>query len=501
MPQIERPKETKTMVASGIAGLLPVPAGASSGPVRPLHAVDREFLPSAIEIVDTPPSPIAIWFIWLICAVFATAIAWSYFGRLDIYAIARGKIQVTGSSKVVQPTDPGKVAALFVQNGASVKKGDLLVRLDPTETFADQTRYAEDLMAANAEIARRKAAIASALLEPVVPQKIEFSPDTSEFLRQRESSVLAADLAQLSASLKTLSGQAAQQLATEQRLKESTAEREKSLALNDERVQMRQKLQNMGAGSRALVMEAQTQYETELTSQISEKGQLKETAANLLVTQHKMAEAVAQFIADQNQKLADAERKRDQISQDLIRARSKNEKMSIMSPVSGIVEQLAVTTIGQVVSSGQILMTIVPRDKPLEIQVLVQNQDIGFVRAGQSAVVKIDAFPFTRYGTIGGRVVNVSGDAVDMRDAPNLSDASAAVKAPGAVANSASNNPTLVFPATIALERNSITAGDREMPLVPGMTVGVEIQTGKRRIIDYVLSPLREIVTSAAHER
>jgi len=501
MSRIDGSKTAKTIVTSGVAGLSPVLAGGGGRALRPLHAIDREFLPSAIEIVDTPPSPIAIWFIWLICVVFAVAIGWSYFGRLDVYAVARGKIQVTGSSKVVQPTDPGKVAALFVQNGASVKEGDLLVRLDPTETFADQTRFAEDLMAANAEIARRRAAIESARLKPVVAQKIEFSPGTSEFLRQRERNVLEADLAQLSASLQTLSGQAAQQLVTEQRLRESTAEREKLLALNDERVQMRQKLQNMGAGSRALIIEAQTQYETELTSQISEKGQLKETVANMLVTQHKMAEAVAQFVADQSQKLAEAERKRDQISQELIRARSKNEKMSITSPASGIVEQLAVTTIGQVVSVGQILMTIVPGDRPLEIQVLVQNQDIGFVHAGQPAVVKIDAFPFTRYGTIEGRVVNVSGDAVDMREAPNLSDASAAVKAQGAVANSASNNPTLVFPATIALEKHSIIANGREMQLVPGMTVNVEIKTGKRRIIDYILSPLREMISNTGHER
>jgi hemolysin D len=501
MRRIERAKTTEPALTTGNSALPRGRISGSSGLLHPLHADDREFLPSAVEIIVTPASPIAIWFIWLICGVFATAIAWSYFGQLDVYAVARGKIQVTGRSKVVQPIDPGKVSALFVQNGALVKEGDLLVKLDPTETSADQTRYAEDLMAASAEAARRKAAIESARLEPVAPLKIEFSPDTSQFVRQREQNVLAADLAQLNANLKTLAGQADQQRATERRLVESIAEREKLLALSDERVQMRQKLQNLGAGSRALIIEAQTQYETDLTSQIADKGQLKETLANISVTQHKIVEAVAQFIADQSQKLAEAERKRDQLLQDLIRARSKNEKMSITAPVSGVVEQLAVTTIGQVVNSGQVLMTIVPANAPLEVQALLQNQDIGFVRVGQPAVIKVDAFPFTRYGTIDGRVINVSGDAVDIRDAPNLSDASAAVTAKGAAANSSSSNPTLVFPATIALAKHSIMADDREVQLVPGMTVSVEIQTGKRRIIDYVLSPLREMTSGAAHER
>ena len=382
-----------------------------------------------------------------------------------------------------------------------MQKGDLLVRLDPTETGADQARFATDLMAANAEIARRNAEIEAARLKLAAPPRINFDSETSEYVRLREQKVLAADYAQIRASLQTLDAQALQLAAAEQRLHASIAEREKLLALAQESIQMREKLKDMGAGSRALVIDAQTKYETEMTSQIADKGQLNETLANIAVNERKVAETTAQFIADQNQKLADAERKRDELSQELIKARSKNEKMLITAPVSGVVEQFAVTTVGQVVSSGQVLMMIVPRETPLEVQALVRNDDIGFVRTGQSAVIKVDAFPFTRYGTINGRVLNVSSDAVDMRDAANLSDASAAVKAQGTATNSATNNPVLVFPATVALARHSVSIDGRDVQLVPGMTVNVEIKTGKRRIIDYVLSPLSEMISNTGHER
>jgi membrane fusion protein, hemolysin D len=468
---------------------------------RPLRAEDREFLPGAIEIVDTPPSPIAVSMIWLICIVFAAAIGWAYFGKVNIYAVARGKVQITGRSKVVQPIEPGKVSAVLVKNGTAVEKGDSLVRLDATDTSADEKRLTEAVIASEAEIARRKAAIEAANLNNDTPPQIEFNADTSEFVRSRERNVLAADLAHLNASLQTLNAQSAQQLAAEHRFRESIAEREKLLALSSERVRMRKDLKDLGAGSRALIIDAESQYESELTSQVADQGQLNETIANIAVTKRKIAEATSQFIAEQNQKLAEAERKADQQRQDLIKARSKNEQMLIVAPVSGIVEQLAVTTVGQVVGSGQVLMTIVPRDAPLEVHALLANQDIGFVHAGDPAVIKVDSFPFTRYGTLQGRVINIASDAVDAREATNLSDASAAVKPQNAASSQVTSNPVLVFPVIVALASHAININGQDVQLMPGMTVTVEIETGTRRIIDYVLSPLREMVGTAAHER
>jgi hemolysin D len=467
----------------------------------PRSAEDRDFLPAALEILETPPSVVSIAFIWLICAVVATAIGWAYFGKLDVYAVAQGKIQPIGRSKVVQPLEPGKIRTVLVDNGAAVKEGDVLIELDPTDAGADQEKLTQDLDSSNAEASRRRAAIAAAGQDRPVAPAVDFASGTGDFIRQREERALAADLAQLVASRQSLDAQLAQQTTTESKLRASIAEREKLLTLSQERIDMRETLSSRGAGSRSLVIDALTQFQTDKTAQVSEEGQLRETVAAMETTRRKYSETVAQFVADQTQKLVEAERKRDQVQQDLIKAKNKYERMRLRAPISGTVQQLAVTTVGQVVTGGQTLMTVVPLDAPLEIETMVQNKDVGFVQVGQLAIVKIDAFPFTRYGTIDGTVTKVSSEAVDMRDAPNLSDASASVKVQGASPNSPTNKPDLAFPATIKLVQRSIEVNGQDVLLSPGMTATVEIKTGARRVIDYVLSPLREVVSQAAHER
>ncbi len=165
-------------------------------------------------------------------------------------------------------------------------------------------------------------------------------------------------------------------------------------------------------------------------------------------------------------------------------------------------QQLTVSTVGQVVSPGQALMTIVPFDAPIEIEALIQNQDIGFVELGQTAVVKIESFPFTRYGTVDGTVIKVSRDAVDEREASALSDPRSSAKSQSSSATAElSKGQNLVFPATIALAKNMIHVEGKAIPLSPGMAVTVEILTGRRRALDYLLSPLREFTSTSAHER
>jgi Biotin-lipoyl like len=169
-------------------------------PLRP-DTEDREFLPAALEILQTPPSPIATSLLLLICCAFSFAIAWSYFGWIDVYAVAPGKIQYSERSKVVQPLDSGKVVAIHVENGGRVNAGDLLLDLDPTETSTDREAQSRDLEATNAEIARRKIAISVARTESLLAQPVEFASGTNEMVRALEESVLLADIAQL-ASLK-----------------------------------------------------------------------------------------------------------------------------------------------------------------------------------------------------------------------------------------------------------------------------------------------------------
>lgn len=478
---------------------LPLPGDLTRG----LDPRDREFLPAALELVETPPSPVSIAAIYLICGAVLAALLWSYFGKLDIHAVAQGRIQPSGRSKVIQPLEPGKIVAIRIENGSRVEAGDVLLELDPTETRADRAAQRTDLEAMRAEAARRRTVIAIARgpigdrLEP-----IDFAEGTNEAVKRREEAVLTADVSQFRSQQASLAAQLVEHTATVQKLRSSLKAREKSIALARERVEMRTSLNDQGSLSRAMVIEVQAQYETLVTTQVSEQGQLVEAEAQIKTIDRKMEEALSQFVADQSQKLAEAERKADRIAQDLIKATAKNERSTLRSPISGTVQQLAVTTIGQVVSSGQSLMTIVPLDGALEIEALVQNQDIGFVEPGQSAVIKVEAFPFTRFGTIPGTVTKVSRDAVDEREALGLADASQTQRQIGqSGSTSTARSQALVFPATIRLSSTSIDVDGKPIPLSAGMAVTVEVRTGERRAIDYLLSPLRDIGSSSARER
>jgi hemolysin D len=364
------------------ASVIPVP-GSSAARAPRLTATDREFLPAAIEILVTPPSPVARSLLLAICTLFVSALAWSYFGWIDIHAVAQGKIQPSGRSKVVQPLEAGRVVGINVENGSRVNAGDLLLELDRTETSADREAQARDLGAARAEAARRKAAITAALTETFAPQPIKFTDDIEQSIRQREANVMIADLAQLRSSVMSLKAQLAEKLATKERLISTISARQKLIALAQERVSMREQIETRGSGSRALTIEALQQLENYVTTDAGDRGQLLETDAAVYSLTRKMEETVSQFIADQTQKLAEIERKRDRTEQELIKAQSKTDRTQLKSPIDGTVQQLSITTVGQVVTSGQSLLTVVPLEGPIEVEAMIANKDIGFVEPGQ----------------------------------------------------------------------------------------------------------------------
>ncbi len=185
-----------------------------------------------------------------------------------------------------------------------------------------------------------------------------------------------------------------------------------------------------------------------------------------------------------------------------MKANDKAQHARIMAPIDGTVQQLAVTTVGQVVTSGQPLMVIVPSSGALEVMALVQNQDIGGVKEEQDVVLKVDAFPFSHYGTLKGTVKRISNEAVDSQEATASSDASTLARPINNSAISGSQKvQNLVYPVSVQLDRTMMNADGKDVPLMPGMMVTAEIQTGSRRVIQYLLAPIWEATSQAAHER
>ncbi|AWN34421.1 HlyD family type I secretion periplasmic adaptor subunit [Methylobacterium radiodurans] len=463
---------------------------------------DTEFLPAHLEILETPPSPQRVAALWLLCGALAAALVWSCFAKLDIFAIATGRVQVAGRSKVIQPLDPGAVKAIRVENGTQVRAGDILLELDPTVANADKQASSWDIWSLRAEIPRRQAEIKALESGATVPPKIDFPEEIGAEIRLREESVLVAELAQYISAKASLEGQVGENDALKSRLAGSVAARTRLIDVLKERLGMKQELVVRAAGTRAALLESQQALESELTNLAYDKGQMMQAEAAGISLVKKLEQLQKQSVAEQAQKLTDAQRKLDRFKEDLAKASFRVDRMTLRAPISGTVQQLAVTTIGQVVTTGQPLMVIVPSEGNIEIEALVQNTDIGFVEIGQEATIKVNAFPFTRYGTLDGRVVRVSRDAVDAKDASQTSDAATASRAQNSSIFSATPaGQNLVFPVVIALSKTTLLVDGKNLPLTPGMTATVEVQTGSRRVIDYLFAPIRETTSTAGHER
>ncbi len=461
---------------------------------------DQEFLPAALEVLERPGSPIAFLFIKLIVAFTGLALLWASFGWTDIVAVARGKIQPAGRIKLVQPIDPGKVLSIFVQNGDLVEEGDPLIALDPVEAQADETALMESLASASAESARRQMVMKAAQTEGMQPLVILWDEAIPEKTRQREGEVGQADLQNLFNQVRTLDAQSEQKQAERDRLLHVIAAQQRLITVLQERVDMRSSLLRTDSGTRASVIDAMEGLNYQITVLEGQRGQVVEAERAIAAFQAERQKTISSFIADHATRANEAERQAIEAGQKLLKAQAKRDHMTLRSPSHGIVQAMSVTSLGQVVQSGQEVLRVIPQRGDIEIEVYVENKDIGFIEEGQDAYLKIEAFPFTRYGIIEAQVVRIGKDAIPDPDAKQI-EADPSRPAETRAMAGAQHMQSLVFPVTLRTEQKVIRAEGRQIPLSAGLAVTAEIKTGQRRIIDYLLSPIKEVHSEALHER
>jgi hemolysin D len=456
---------------------------------------DREFLAPALEILETPASPVQVAFLWIICALVAVALVWAYFGRIDIIAAAQGKFQPTGNVKVIEPLETGRVAAIYASNDTPVKAGDIVVELDRSSAEADVGAAKEELASARAETLRRQAALAAASARAFSPvPAIHWPDDVSSALRQREDRVLAADLGQLAAALASFDAQRAQKSAERDMLMQTIATQKRLVATLQERVDMRTRLVEAQAGARAAVIDATETLQYQQTQLAMQQGQLASISTGLEVIARDSEKAIQSFLSDDAQKLSDAERRVEDAGQRLAKAEATVDHLTLRAPITGRVQSSVIANVGQVVTSGQEIMRVVPEGSKLEIQAYVANREIGFVTVGQEAVVKVEAFPFTRYGSIKARVKRIASDASAIEGDPTRPS-----NTTGFAGGERTQN--LVFAVVLEPEASTISVDGVEQPLTSGMAATVELKTGARRLLEYVFSPLVEVASRAMRER
>ncbi|HTO81091.1 MAG TPA: HlyD family type I secretion periplasmic adaptor subunit [Methylomirabilota bacterium] len=479
-------------------------ATAPAQPVRsvvPLqHARERRgaelaFLPAALEIVETPPSPIGRAIGATLILLFCAALAWASWGKIDIVASATGKIVATGRTKVIQPLEAGVVRAVHVQDGQAVKAGDVLVELDPTISGAESDRLAKELLAAQLDVNRLRALLSDGddpAASFVAPDGA--SPAQIELHRR----LLAQQLEEYRAKLANLDKQYAQ---AEANRAEAAAQVQKltlAIPLLKKRVAAFKRLVDGGFGSTLQYLtlaQDLIEHQQDLEAQ---KAKLTETAAAMAALQEQKRQSAAEFRRSNYADLSQAEQRAASAGEQLVAAQQRQHLQTLTAPVDGTVQQLAVHTVGGVVTPAQQLMAIVPADSGLEIEAMVSNRDIGFVGAGQPAEIKIDTFDFTRYGLLHGRVLSVSQDAI-IRDRPQ--DRAGDPKPATPNDSSEPKGQELNYSARVSLDRSQMQVDDRLVNLSPGMAVTVEIKTGSRIILSYLLSPLLRYGQESLRER
>ena len=454
---------------------------------------EREFLPAALEVLETPPSPTGRALATTIVAFFSIAVAWSFLGKVDVIATAPGRLLPTGKTKVVQPLDPGVVKAIAVQDGDHVRAGQLLIALDSTSTGADRDRLAHDLVQARLDVARLSA------LKPVAEGR--GGPGAMGAVEGAS----ADDMAQARAALRAqLDGQLAKVAGLEQQISQKQSEAGEvsatidktnaSLPMLEEKERLHARLREQGYGTSFAYLDSQQQLSDARRDLTVLAQRLAQSRAAVAALERQRAQAISEFDAQTLGDLEKAREKENELSQELIKAQQKSTATEIRSPIDGVVEEMAVHTVGGVVTPAQRLLIVVPDTQQLVVEAQLANRDVGFVHAGQDVQVKVETYNFTRYGLVPGKVIAVSRDAVaaQERQADDTGQTNSA-QAPTAA------SPAYV--ARISLSRDTMVVDGKTEPLLPGMAVTAEVKTGRRTIIDYLLSPLARKSNEAMHER
>lgn len=441
------------------------------------NAMQRQFLPGALEVQDTPPSPCAHWVLGLLIALFGIALLWACIGEVDIVVTAPGRIVPSGQVKTVQASEAGIVASIFVKDGQQVRKGQALVKLDSNYADADSLRLSGLLLSKELQLLWREELDRWLASGRTAASDLQYTHKVSMASRQRTTALFQQQQSEITARMEALHRGLSANLAEQNAL---NAERDKTtatLAVLTERVAAYKALLDKQYGARAQyleILQQQTELELSLPVLASRKQQLEETSAAL------NSNAVAEEGELRRQNLVEIARldtERASLEQESFKAEQRQQQLLLSSPVSGTVLGLRLHTIGGVVTPAQVLMKIVPDNVSVEVEASLQNKDIGFVRKEQQAEVKINTFNFTKYGLIEAVTTDISNDAFE------------------------DQKLGWVFKMRLKLEQDRIAVEDKWVKLSPGMAVTVEIKTGTRRLIEFFLSPLLRYRQESVRER
>jgi HlyD family secretion protein len=446
----------------------------------------HDFAPSLLALQARPPSPLPRAMLLLMVALFATLLIWSHYGKLDIVAVAEGKLVPVSYLKIVQPAEGGILKDILVREGDVVQKGQVLMRMDRQLAEAD-TRILDDQVAQRTlQLARIDAELADRSFVP--PTSAEANPSLIaqvqaqyEARRQSYETALAEERVALRRATEDLA--AAEQV------------RQKLAALLPTYQQEERALARLGekhlAAELDVVERKRKRIETEqdLKTQVRQVESLRAAIAQ---SETRLDQITSRYREQLQNERVEAQAELDKLTQESAKQQHRNTLLELKAPQEAVVKDLATHTLGTVVSPGTILLTLVPQNEPLQAEVMIRNEDIGFVKEGQAAKVKLAAYPFQKYGLVEGKVVHVSADAEEAASPQSQSDAGDGDRQTAA---------SLRYKAVVELATQSIERDGTRFDISPGMQVVAEIDQGKRTVMEYLLSPVSKSFGQAGRER
>jgi len=429
--------------------------------------LEYEFLPSALEIEETPPSPLGRLIIWTIFVLIVLFLTWSYLAKTDEVAVARGKIIPSGKVKVIEPMEEGIVKEILIQEGEKVKQGQLLIRLDPTINQSDVADLEKILAVLKIEYF-----LLSMNLKYKEQKDFTLLRDNPDYKKLSDTELnfhVKLQNSELTGYLERILTQQHLIIQTKKEYQITQTQlaklKKKYETLSNEN-RMLENLAKKGGVSKREWLNKNSEVET-LEHEISiQETEVEKAASKREEAEHSLIIIKKQWITDNLSKMVEAEKKINSTKLQLVKAKKKLELQNLYSPVDGLINQMEVTTIGEVVEPAKAIITIVP-DNILVAEVMVLNKDIGFIRNNQEAELKLDTFPFHKYGVIEGKVINISPDAV---------------------LNQATRE--LEYKVQIKPAANTISVDNRLVPITPGMSLTAEVKTGTRRIIEFFMDPI-----------
>lgn len=441
---------------------------ALAGPQRTPDEID--FLPAALSLQETPSHPAPHRLAWALIALFLLALGWAVIGEVDIVAVAPGRIIVSDRTKLIQPLEASVVRRVLVKDGDRVHKGQVLVQLDPTMAQADKASVQEQLADAVSDEQRSAALMAALAAAPPVLHPGQLKDGRVRLQLQAEWEDIGAKLAKLDAEM-------AHRRAERDTVQASIGKLESTLPMVRSREADLAMLGGQGfVSSHAAQDKVRERVEME-RDLVTQRARLVEAQSAIREAEQGRAAYRTETLRLLGERHAQAASKHQQLNADLSKAGQREELTQLTAPVDGVVQQLNVHTTGGVVTVAQPLMIVVPDADQVGAEVSIANQDIGFVFPGQKVEVKLETFPYTRYGTVPATVSIVTADAV------------------------VDEKQGAYYPATLTFKQKDIVIDGKRVALAPGMSISAEIKTGRRRIIDYLLSPVQRAGNESLRER